>query len=151
MKGCTPKAATCLLYVLAWVALGGLAIWVCAQSGEVTKTSWWWPVFVYCTKPANQRKDCKMKLPTSQGKATVILLSLSKQYYRMQCLLDGVEGWYTGNVCQERNWEECKQQYCRFCCCLLKIKCREFKKATYILMQNLFMVSKHKGFQIALC
>ena len=36
---------------------------------------------------------------------------------------------------------------CRLCCCLLKIKFGEFKKTSYISLQNLFKVSKPDGFQ----
>jgi len=51
--------------------------------------------FVDRVNPANQSIDHNLKLPTWQGKATVMLLySLSKQYYLMQCLLNGGKGQY---------------------------------------------------------
>ena len=44
--------------------------------------------FVDHIKAANQSADHNRKLSTWQGKVTVILQSLSKQYYLMRCLRD---------------------------------------------------------------
>ena len=64
----------------------------------------------------------------------------------MRCLLNGGKGRYAkmpvkGGIDRNRN------DNCRLCCCLLKIKFGEFKETSYISSQNFFKVSKHDGFQ----
>ena len=64
--------------------------------------------FVDRINPANHSADHNRKLLTWQGKATVILYSVLKQYHPMQHLLDGSKKGHAEKACQGRNQEKCK-------------------------------------------